>query len=154
MNKNRKYTAYCGLWCKDCIPSHSELFTLAAKFAEMLDALGFEHYAKFKSASVGELKNYDKFRKLLGEMGKLKCKTNCFEGPVSECGCNADCPMRQCVLEKNIAGCWECSSYKVCEKLEPHKKFHPSMEHNLDMIKKYGLDKWLDKKGKHYQWDK
>jgi len=33
-----------------------------------------------------------------------------------------------------------------------HKNFHPGMENNLDMIKEFGLDNWLDKKGKHYKW--
>jgi hypothetical protein len=62
--------------------------------------------------------------------------------------------MRQCVIDKGIAGCLDCKEYKVCKKLEPHNKFHPGMEHNLDMIKEFGLDNWLDKKGKHYKWNK
>jgi CTP synthase (UTP-ammonia lyase) len=28
MTENRKYTAFCGLYCKDCIPSHRKLFAL------------------------------------------------------------------------------------------------------------------------------
>jgi hypothetical protein len=154
MNENRKYTAFCGLYCKDCIPSNKELFALIDSLADLLDNLGFEQYAKFKSSRIKEFQNYETFRNLLTEMKKLKCETNCFEGPVSVYGCNENCEMRQCVLNKNIAGCWECNDYKVCKKLELHRKFHPGMEHNLDMLKKFGLDNWLDKKGKHYPWDK
>jgi hypothetical protein len=154
MTENRKYTAFCGLYCKDCIPSHKELFDLIEKLAALLDNLGFEHYAKFKAPQVKELQNYGTFRNLLNEMKKLQCKTNCFEGPVSDYGCNKNCEMRRCVIDKGIAGCWECKKYKACDKLEQHKKFHPSMEHNLDMIKGFGLEKWLDKKGKHYPWNK
>jgi hypothetical protein len=152
MNDNRKYTAYCGLYCRDCIPSNNELFTLIDKLADTLDNLGFEHYAEFKSKRFKEFKNYGSFRRLLDEMKKLKCETNCFEGPVSEYGCNKNCEMRECVVEKGIAGCWVCEDYKVCKKLEIHKHFHPGMENNLDMIKEFGLDNWLDKKGKHYKW--
>jgi hypothetical protein len=154
MNENRKYTAFCGLHCKDCIPSKRALFTTIDKLADLLDKLGFEEYAKFKSARIKEFQNYGTFRRLLTEMKKLQCETNCFEGPISEYGCNEHCEMRQCVLSKGIAGCWECKEYKTCKKLEPHKKFHPGMEHNLDMIKEFGLENWLDKKGKHYMWNK
>jgi hypothetical protein len=154
MNENRKYTAFCGLYCKDCIPSHDELFALIDKLMGLLDNLGFEHYAKFKSARIIEFQNYATFRKLLTEIRKLKCETNCFEGPVSEYGCNKNCEMRQCVIDKGIEGCWECKEYKSCEKLEPHRKFHPGMKHNLDLIKEFGLDNWLDKRGRHYEWNK
>jgi hypothetical protein len=154
MNENRKYTAFCGLYCKDCIPSNRELFVAIDKLTDLLDNLGFEHYAKFTSTRIKEFQNYEIFRRLLTEMRKLKCETNCFEGPVSEYGCNKNCGMRQCVINNGIAGCWECKEYKVCEKLEPHKKFHPGMEHNLDVIKEFGLENWLDKKGKHYKWNK
>jgi hypothetical protein len=154
MNENRKYTAFCGLYCKDCIPSNGELFAAINKLMDLLDNLGFDHYAKFKSSRIKEFQNYETFRRLLTEMRKLKCETNCFEGPVSEYGCNKNCRMRKCVIEKGIAGCWDCEAYKVCEKLEVHKKFHPGMEHNLDMIKEFGLENWLDKRGKHYQWNK
>jgi hypothetical protein len=124
------------------------------KLIDLLDKAGFEHYAKFKSARVKEFQNYESFVKVLSEMRKLKCETTCFEGPISEYGCNPNCKMRQCVIDRGIAGCWDCNDYKGCEKLEFHKKFHPGMEHNLDMIKEYGLENWLDKKGKHYTWDK
>lgn len=154
MNENRKYTAFCGLYCKDCIPSNGELFAVIDKLIDLLDNSGFEHYAKFKSERIKEFQNYESFRRLLTEMAKLKCETNCFEGPVSEYGCNVNCEMRQCVILKGIAGCWDCKEYRVCEKLEPHKNFHPGMEHNLDMIKEYGIENWLDKKGKHYKWNK
>jgi len=154
MTDNEKYTAFCGLYCKDCIPSNKELFATINKLATLLDTLGFEHYAKFKSTKVKELENYDVFRKLLTEMQKLECKSNCFEGPVSECGCNKNCEMRKCVIERKIAGCWECNAYKLCEKNKFHRIFHPGMEHNLDMIKEFGVENWLDKKGQHYQWDK
>jgi hypothetical protein len=154
MNENRKYTAFCGLYCKDCIPSNGELFALIDKLTHLLDNLGFEHYAELKSKRIKEFRNYVTYRRLLTEMRKLKCETNCFEGPVSEYGCNENCEMRQCVIDKGFTGCWDCKEYKVCKKLELHKKFHPGMEHNLDMIKEFGLENWLDKRGRHYRWSK
>jgi len=154
MNENRKYTSYCGLYCKDCIPSNNELFALIEKLADVLDNLGFEHYAKFKSIRIREFQNYETFRRLLTEMKKLKCETNCFEGPISTYGCNNNCEMRECVIEKGIEGCWVCKDYKECKKLEMHKKFHPGMENNLNMIKEFGLENWLGKRGKHYKWSK
>ena len=102
MNNNRNCTAYCGLYCKDCIPSNSELFTLIDKLTDLLDSLGFEHYANFKSMRIKEFQNYETFRRLLTEMRKLKCETDCFEGPVSEYGCNKNCEIRKCAIEKGI----------------------------------------------------
>jgi hypothetical protein len=154
MNDNIKYTSFCGLYCKDCIPSNNELFATIDKLKDLLDELGFAHYAKFKSTRIKAFESYGAFREMLTEIKKLKCETNCFEGPVSEYGCNENCDMRRCVIAKKIAGCWECDEYKVCRKLEPHKKFHPGMEHNLNMIKEFDIENWLDKKGKHYIWDK
>jgi len=61
MNENRKYTAYCGLYCKDCIPSNSELFTLIDKLADLLDNLGFE---LMRSLNLYESKNFRIMRPL------------------------------------------------------------------------------------------
>lgn len=152
MSDNRKHTSYCGLYCKDCIPSHTELYELTERLAGLLDNLGFEHYAELKSQKIKEFENYPIFRKLLSEIRKLQCKPTCFEGPVSKYGCNADCKMRQCVLERGFAGCWDCDEHKTCEKLAWHKSFHPGIEHNLELIKKFGLDNWVNKRGKHYPW--
>jgi hypothetical protein len=62
MTENRKYTAYCGLYCKDCITSNNDLFHLTDHLIRLLDKIGFEHYAELKSKRDEVIKNYKQFR--------------------------------------------------------------------------------------------
>jgi hypothetical protein len=62
MTENRKYTAYCGLYCKDCITSNNDLFHLTDHLIILLDKIGFEHYAELKSKRDEVIKNYKQFR--------------------------------------------------------------------------------------------
>ncbi len=146
MNQNKKYTAYCGLFCPDCIPSNKRLFEVLNELEDLLIELKFDKYAELKSKSNETFQNYSEFLNVLEEMKKLKCKDLCTEG-----GCKEDCKIRECVKNNQYEGCWECNDFKNCELLEYLKKIHP-IEYNLEMIKKYGIDNWDDKKGKHYIW--
>ena len=143
---NKKYTAYCGLYCLDCIPSNKKLFQTLEELEDLLEEIKFDKYAKLKSKTNETFKAYPKFREVLNEMKKLECVTLCTEG-----GCKEECKVRKCVKEKNFEGCWECDGFKDCELLEYLKEIH-SIEHNLEMIRKYGIDSWADKRGKHYKW--
>ena len=146
MNQNKKNTAYCGLFCPDCIPSNKRLFEVLNELENLLIELKFDKYAELKSKSNETFQNYSEFLNVLEEMKKLKCKMLCAEG-----GCKEDCKIRECVRNNQYEGCLECSDFKNCELLEYLKKIHP-IEYNLEMIKKYGIDKWDDKRGKHYIW--
>ena len=53
--------------------------------------------------------------------------------------------------EKQYEGCWECDDFKDCELLDYLKRIH-SIEHNLEMIREFGINNWADKRGKHYKW--
>lgn len=143
---DKKYTAFCGLYCKDCIPSDGKLFELLNDLNEHLLNLKFGKYAELKSKSIPIYRNYPQFQELLNEMKNLECKALCTQG-----GCKEDCQIRECVEEKGYCGCWECEEYKNCLLLEPLKKIHP-IEHNLGMIREYGTEKWSEKRKKHYKW--
>lgn len=146
MNQNKKQTAYCGLFCPDCIPSNKRLFNLLDELEALLIELKFDKYAELKSKSNEIFKDYSKFLDILEEMKKLECKAVCTEG-----GCKEDCKIRKCVEKNHYEGCWECNNFKDCELLEYLKKIHP-IEHNLKMIKKYGVGNWAHKRGVHYIW--
>lgn len=143
---NRKQTAYCGLYCPDCIPSNKKLFQLLDELEELLRDIKFDKYADLKSKDNETFSHYPEFIEVLQEMKKLECVARCTEG-----GCKEDCKIRECVLEKQLAGCWECDDFRKCELLDHLKGIH-SIDHNLEMIKKYGVDDWVDKRGKHYRW--
>lgn len=146
MVNQRKFTAYCGLYCPDCIPSNGKLFQLLSDLDELLQDIQFQKYADLKAKTNENFKDYPKFINIIQEMKKLECVALCSEG-----GCKEDCKIRKCVLEKEYEGCWQCVDFKECELLDYLKGIH-SIEHNLEMIKKYGVDNWADKRDKHYNW--
>lgn len=148
MGHDRKYTAYCGLFCRDCIPSNEQLFKAAEEFEKQLTKLDFEKYAEAKSEKNAAFKDYSKFINLLGEIKALECSAPCAQG-----GCKEDCKIRECVLSKGYEGCWKCDDHMDCKLLFNLKKYHgPTINYNIAMIQKYGVDDWSDKRGKHYQW--
>jgi hypothetical protein len=149
---DRRYTAYCGLYCRDCIPSKSKLFQKIRGLEKMLIELGFAKYAEFKANRYNIYKQFPVFMDLLKEMQRLECTVPCREGPSSGTGCAQDCKVRKCAVEKKFEGCWECENHKNCELLAPIKEFHPGLGNNLEMIRKHGIDSWSDKRGKHYLW--
>lgn len=146
MTNHKKYTAYCGLYCLDCIPNNKKLFKTLEELESLLEDTEFSKYAELKSESNKTFNNYPKFLEVLQEMKKLECTTLCTEG-----GCKEECKIRKCVKKKNFEGCWECEEFKNCELLDYLKGIH-SIEQNLEMIKEYGIDNWVGKRGKHYNW--
>jgi len=51
MKNHKKYTAYCGLYCLDCIPSNEKLFKLIYELENLLEDVNFGKYAELKSKS-------------------------------------------------------------------------------------------------------
>lgn len=149
---NRTLTAYCGLYCGDCIPSNKRLFQLVNELDNLLSSIGFQNYAEFKCARSDVFENYDSFINVLCEIKKLECSPQCYEGPNSQLGCGRSCIIRKCVLDRGLNGCWDCSEHRACSKLIEHKEFHPGLEDNLESINKYGINDWISHRGKHYKW--
>ncbi|WXG42024.1 MAG: DUF3795 domain-containing protein [Candidatus Freyarchaeum deiterrae] len=150
MKKDKEFTAYCGLYCRDCIPSNQQLFSLAEKLREQLDESRFEKYAELKGKKDEVFNDYQIFRKVLTAIIQLRCHKTCINN-----GGNPNCRIRECVNEKGIEGCWECPDFEDCELLEPLSIYHgDTPKRNLRLIKKYGVENWTDKRGKHYIWDK
>lgn len=152
MGEGRKYTAYCGLYCRDCIPGNKHLFEIVTKLETTLEEVKFKEYANFKSKKSEVFNYYNKFIDVLKEIKKLECSGSCYEGPHSLLGCTLNCRIRMCVMEKEYEGCWECEESKKCDKLHKHKDFHPGVARNLEMIKVYGVEDWIENRGKHYKW--
>jgi hypothetical protein len=148
MNEGRKYTACCGLFCKDCIPSHEGFFATAKALAGELDALDFDRYAELKAERDGSFSDYARFRAYLSRVISLRCPAPCAEG-----GGKPDCAIRSCAGAKGYAGCWECADFVTCALLTPFETFHgDTPRKNLRLIKTYGIDNWADRRGIHYIW--
>ncbi|MCX6008213.1 MAG: DUF3795 domain-containing protein, partial [Chloroflexi bacterium] len=114
MDDDSILTTYCGLYCKDCIPSRKELFLTAARLDQLLIELQFDRYAELKAGQTywseanHEFKNYPEFVSVLRAIRNLECKSVCREGG----GWKGDrCQVRNCAMEKHLTGCWECAGY-------------------------------------------
>ncbi|MCL6472267.1 MAG: DUF3795 domain-containing protein [Firmicutes bacterium] len=148
MSEDRKLTAYCGLYCQDCIPINRSFFKVVKEFERSLSDLNFDKYAEVKSKVNEVFNEYPRFVGMLEEIKELECQAPCREG-----GGNPDCKVRKCVKFKGYEGCWECGEFRSCNLLLPLKAAHgETINHNLEMIKKHGPDSWSDKRGKHYNW--
>ena len=148
VNNDKEFTAYCGLYCGDCIPFNQQLFDTAEKLKEQLDEVKFEPYAKLKSKTNEVFSDYDVFKKVLAELIKLRCAKNCVNG-----GRIANCEIKKCVRKKGFQGCWQCD-FESCSLLDVLTDCHgDTAKHNLRLIKELGVDNWADKRGEHYIWN-
>ncbi len=148
MSSPRDHTAFCGLYCGDCIPSEKHLFKTVKQLKKELDETDFDRYAYLRSQANGVLIDFPVFVRVLEEIEGIECAGPCATG-----GGKKRCPIRDCVQKKGYRGCWECAKRGDCTILAPLKRFHgDTIEHNLEMIRRYGIDNWAEKRGKHYPW--
>jgi len=147
METERTYTSYCGLYCRDCIPSNRRLFALVGDLERKLAELHFEEYAALKARGDVAFGDYQKFLRVLQSIRGLECKAPCRAG-----GGKASCAVRDCVLARELLGCWECQQHRTCQLLDPLKRFHPNLEYHLDLIRREGIDAWSAKRKGHYSW--
>jgi len=147
METDRTYTSYCGLYCRDCIPSNRRLFALAGELENKLTELHFEAYAAHKAKGDAVFIDYQRFLRVLQAIRGLECRAPCRAG-----GGKAGCPVRDCVLSHRLPGCWECPEYRTCELLGPLRRFHPNLDHHLDLVRQEGIDAWSAKRKGHYPW--
>ncbi len=143
-------TAYCGLYCGDCLRYRSKVTELSRDLMRELQTVRFDRYPEVKSASVKELEHYQECRQVLDAIVKLGCDTPCRLGGD---GCLQPCEIKGCVQSKHLEGCWECGEFEGCKKFEFFKPIHgDTTKENLRKIKKYGLSEWAKHRGKFYLW--
>jgi len=148
MAGDERFTAYCGLFCGDCIPARKSLFEVTGKLEDLLKELQFENYAELKVKTDGVFDDYPEFASVLSAIMKLQCPAPCREG-----GGKQDCAIRECARGKSYEGCWECDERSGCRLLAPLKEFHgETIEKNLEAIRENGPGGWSGKRGKHYPW--
>ena len=149
-------TAYCGLYCSDCIRYRSKAADLASELIEELHDTQFSNYADIKSSSekqldaVEQLKKYKECCEVLEAIAALQCNTPCRVGG----GCPTfSCDILECCHGKGFEGCWQCDKFESCGKFEPLESIHGVCpKENLKKIKELGLDKWAEHRCKPYVW--
>jgi hypothetical protein len=149
-NLEAELTAYCGLYCGDCLRFQSKATQLARDLMTELRAIQFDKYAAVKSATVKVLKHYNECLEVLDAVIKLGCDTPCKAGGE---GCVQPCQVKNCVESKHMDGCWECSEFERCDKFEFLRPVHgDTTRGNLRKIKEYGLNKWAEHREEFYAW--
>ena len=148
MHDEKTLTAYCGLFCGDCIPSNARLFEFLEELRELAAELHLDSYAELVTRGEEAFSDYPVFERMLTVLIGLRCSSPCREG-----GGKPSCLIRGCALDGGFEGCWECSDRGGCELLEPIRRFHgETMDGNLDAIGEHGAGGWAAMRGKHYPW--
>lgn len=144
-------TAYCGLFCGDCIRYKSKGAKLAGELIAEFNSKNYSEYSKIKKENAAEFNHFESSLQLLTSISNFGCNIPCRAGGD---GCGGNCKIIQCVREKLIAGCWECPVYENCPKLTFLKPFHGDGPlKNLKLIKKHGLENWENHREKCYTWE-
>ena len=128
--KEKDITAYCGLYCGDCIRYKSRVSELADELLNEIDKHHFTEYANVKRAHTKEFENFESFTALLKAISGINCEIPC-----------------------GFKGCWECNNFERCDLLDFLKPFHGDGPlKNLRKIKELGIDNWSKNREKCYPW--
>ncbi|MEJ2241635.1 MAG: DUF3795 domain-containing protein [Candidatus Bathyarchaeota archaeon] len=113
--------SYCGLFCPDCPLFKGKISDLAKDLRKELRQVQYDKFAKYMSEfpTGKELKQFKIFYSVLGSMVKYRCENSCKLG-----GGSKDCEIRKCNLKHKFNGCWECSKYELCKKLDALNSLH------------------------------
>ena len=144
MKENKNLIAYCGLYCGDCFIYQGKIADLARDLRKELRKSKFSRFAKMISRYFKPYKNYDTTYEVLGMMVRLRCKRTCHNG-----GGPPSCKVRTCCLKKGIDGCWQCTEFEQCKKLDFLRAVHDDAHiTNLRTIKRKGVKQFI--RGKKY----
>jgi len=146
----KNLTAYCGLYCGDCIRYQSKASDLAKDIIKELGNTNYAEYAKIKKQQMPQMENYETMVQVLTVISTIKCDIPCTQGGD---GCGGSCQIRKCVKNKTLQGCWLCVEFETCDKLKFLKTFHGEAPlNNLRKIKEMGIDSWVNYREKCYPW--
>lgn len=143
-------TAYCGIYCPDCIRYKNKYSKHASQLKAELKKIEFDKYAEIDTPFGANFRKYEKFTEVLNELVQSQCGNPCRAGG----GCSGNpCKIMDCCISKSFEGCWECTELEECGKfdiLQPRCGETP--KNNIRMIKKHGIRNWVNQRGKFYIW--
>ena len=102
----------CGIWCGSCVAGNGVLQELAKRYNRVITDYGLEQWAP---------KDFDflEFKKGLDSIQTMPLCPGCQKG-----GGRDGCEIRECVTEKRIRDCSECSHPDNC----PHRVLLDKMQ--------------------------
>jgi len=137
----KELVSYCGLYCGDC---HGYKQTVADMARDLRKELRDSKYKKFADSMAENnfgktFKGYDTCYEVLGAMVKFRCHKGCRNG-----GGPPFCKIRKCNEKNGTHGCWECSDFETCEKLDFLKAVHDDGHiKNLRILRNKGIDTFI-----------
>lgn len=138
---NDDLIAYCGLVCTDCHGFSQKIPDLARDLRKELRESKYDRFASFISThSFGkDFAEYEACYKVLGAMVRFRCHKGCRGG-----GGSPFCNIRKCCQKNGFIGCWECTDFEDCKKLDFLRPVHGEGHlKNLRSIKKKGTSEFL-----------
>jgi hypothetical protein len=144
-------TAYCGLFCRDCLRYRGKIPDAARTLLSEIEKRKFDNYAEVKMIFDKSFDNYAVFIGILRKITELDCEKSCREGK----GCSSfECPIVRCCLEQKYEGCWQCHQLTSCDKFDFLKPFHgETPKSNCIHLRDNGFDNFTAKKQAFYIWD-
>ena len=101
MKRQRDFTAYCGLYCKDCIRYQSRASELADELLKEIERTKFTEYANVKRSHKKGFENFNTFIPVLKVISGINCENPCRSGGD---GCEGECEIIKCVRGKEFEG--------------------------------------------------
>jgi hypothetical protein len=143
-------TAYCGIYCPDCIRYKNKFTKHASQLKDELKKIEFDKYAEIKTPFGANFEKYNEFIEVLYALDNAQCKKPCRVGG----GCSGTpCKIMECCISRGFEGCWDCTELDECEKfdiLQPRCAEMP--KNNIRTIKKNGVQHWIELRDKFYIW--
>ncbi len=147
-NNTEQLIGYCGLYCGDCFVHSGVIADLSRDLRKELRSARFDRTAE-ALAEVPMFRvfgSYSECYEVLGAMVKFRCKRACRGG-----GGNPYCKIRKCCQRKGYTGCWECSDFEGCAKLEELSAVHGAAGvRNLRRIRRSGVKSFVNGKRDWY----
>ena len=133
--------SYCGVFCPDCPLYAGKVSDLARDLRKELRRVQYDKFAKYisKFPAGKELKQFKEFYAILGTLMKFRCQKGCRLG-----GGTDNCQIRQCNQNQDFQGCWQCTKYTHCTKLDSLTELHGNAHRkNLGTIQKKGISEYI-----------
>jgi hypothetical protein len=136
-NQKSDLISYCGLYCPDCPLFLGKISDIARDLRKELRRVEYDRFAKYisKFPAGKQFENFEECYDGLGTIMKFRCDKGCRQG-----GGTDNCQIRQCCQDQNLVGCWQCSKYEHCKKLDSLNALHQNAHRkNLKVIKEKGI---------------
>lgn len=172
----KKFVCACGLTCCDCLFYKRDFFDAANTMRRTIEEYRIDFfYDKLSNKEVNSqiaehlkqdaeefnglftiFNRMPDFVKFLDAITAIQCKNTCRDkGGCSIGGITHKCDVIECITDKAIEGCWQCTDNKSCEKLSFVKSHYgKTIVENLEKLESERVDSLLSRGNQYYEWQR